>query len=64
MTRGLPSFIAGAFGLQTDAARFGRDALRFVNTDAGRDLRLRGLNARVVVSGPVRTGDVIRKELP
>jgi hypothetical protein len=43
------------------AARFGADAWRFVNSRAGRELRLRGLNARVVVSGTVRAGDVIRK---
>ncbi len=43
------------------AARFGADALRFVNSRIGRELRLRGLNARVIVSGTVRTGDTIRK---
>ncbi len=43
------------------AARFGQDAWRFVNSRTGRALRLRGLNARIVVSGTVRTGDVIRK---
>ena len=43
------------------AARFGADALRFVNSRVGRELRLRGLNARVVVSGTVRIGDEIRK---
>jgi hypothetical protein len=43
------------------AARFGNDAWRFVNSRAGRALRLRGLNARVVVAGTVRPGDVIRK---
>ena len=43
------------------AARFGQDALRFVNSRVGRQLRLRGLNARVVVSGTVRTGDAIVK---
>jgi hypothetical protein len=42
-------------------ARFGRDALRFVNSRVGRELRLRGLNARIVVPGTVRPGDVIRK---
>jgi hypothetical protein len=46
------------------AARFGRDALRFVNSVAGRELRLRGVNARVVVGGTVRTGDEIRKLHP
>jgi MOSC domain-containing protein YiiM len=43
------------------AARFGADAWRFVNSRAGRELRLRGLNARVVVSGNVAVGDPIRK---
>ncbi len=43
------------------AARFGHDAWRFVNSRVGRELRLRGLNARVVVPGTVRTGDEIRK---
>jgi hypothetical protein len=43
------------------AARFGQDAWRLVNSRAGRELRLRGLNARVVVSGTVRPGDTIRK---
>jgi hypothetical protein len=43
------------------AARFGEDAWRFVNSHVGRELRLRGLNARVVVSGTVRRGDAVRK---
>jgi hypothetical protein len=43
------------------AARFGEDTWRFVNSRAGRELRLRGLNARVVSSGTVRPGDMIRK---
>jgi MOSC domain-containing protein YiiM len=42
-------------------ARFGRDALKFVNSRTGRQLRLRGLNARIVVPGTIRPGDVIRK---
>jgi MOSC domain-containing protein YiiM len=37
--------------------RFGADAMRFVNSRAGRQLRLRGLNARVVQPGTVRPGD-------
>lgn len=41
--------------------RFGRDAMRFVNSPLGRQLRLRGLNAKVVVAGTVRPGDEIRK---
>jgi MOSC domain-containing protein YiiM len=42
-------------------ARFGDDALRWVNGPAGRALRLRGMNARIVESGTVRVGDAIRK---
>jgi hypothetical protein len=41
--------------------RFGRDAMRFVNSPLGRRLRLRGLNARVVVAGTVRPGDEVHK---
>ena len=44
--------------------RFGADALRFVNSPTGRELRLRGLNAKVVVAGTVREGDEVRKLLP
>jgi hypothetical protein len=43
------------------SARFGRDAMRFVNTPPGRAMRLRGLNARVVTAGTVRAGDTVRK---
>lgn len=43
------------------SARFGVDALKFVNSPTGRELRLRGANCRVVVAGMVRPGDAIRK---
>ena len=46
------------------AARFGRDAHKLVWTDRGKDLRLRGLNARVVVAGTVRPGDAVRVLAP
>lgn len=42
-------------------ARFGAAAHTFVNTKAHRHLRLRGLNAKVVVAGTVRTGETIRR---
>lgn len=42
--------------------RFGADALRFVNSPVGRELRLRGANARVVVEGTVRPGDTVVKQ--
>jgi MOSC domain-containing protein len=43
------------------SARFGVDALKFVNSEVGRELRLRGANCRVVVAGIVRPGDAIKK---
>jgi MOSC domain-containing protein YiiM len=51
-------------GCQKFSARFGADALRFVNSPVGRELRLRGANAWVVVPGMVRVGDVVRKLPP
>jgi MOSC domain-containing protein YiiM len=43
------------------SARFGTDALKFVNKSPGRELRLRGANARVVTPGTVRVGDGVAK---
>lgn len=43
------------------AARFGNEALRFVNTGAGLVLNLRGRNARVVRPGAIRAGDAVRR---
>ena len=43
------------------AARFGRDAHKIVWTEDGQRLRLRGLNARVLVGATIRTGDTIRQ---
>jgi MOSC domain-containing protein YiiM len=41
--------------------RFGKDAMKFVNSEAGRELNLRGIYAKVISAGTVRTGDAIRK---
>jgi hypothetical protein len=41
--------------------RFGEEALKFVNSDVGKQLRLRGMNAKVIVAGTVRAGDEVRK---
>jgi hypothetical protein len=49
-------------GCQKFSQRFGVDALRFVNSEAGRKLRLRGLNARVVTPGPIRQGDAVLRQ--
>ena len=43
------------------SARFGTEALKFVNKSPGRELRLRGVNTRVVTPGAVRVGDTISK---
>ena len=43
------------------AERFGVDAVKFVNSSTGRALNLRGVNARVITGGPIRTGDHVRK---
>ncbi len=43
------------------SARFGSEALRWINSPAGRAHRLRGLNARVVEGGTIRAGDLIRR---
>ena len=48
-------------GCKKFVARFGMDAMTFVNSDVGRSLNLRGINARVVKPGKVRTGDPVRK---
>ena len=41
-------------------ARFGKEAMTFVNGPEGKPRRLRGLCARVVQPGAVRPGDVVR----
>jgi hypothetical protein len=43
------------------SARFGSEALRWINSPIGRAHRLRGLNARVVEAGTIRAGDVVRR---
>jgi MOSC domain-containing protein YiiM len=48
-------------GCEKYRARFGMDALAFASTTEGRALNLRGINARVVEPGTVRTGDAVRK---
>ena len=40
--------------------RFGVDAMKLVNSDRGRRLRLRGVNAKVVQPGRIRVGDLMR----
>ena len=48
-------------GCQKFVARFGAEAMKFVNSPLGRDLRLRGIHARIIQAGQIRTGDLARK---
>jgi hypothetical protein len=41
--------------------RFGLDATAFLRSDEGRPYRLRGLNARVIEPGTIRTGDKVER---
>lgn len=41
--------------------RFGLDALKFISSPAGSDLRLRGIYAKVIKSGVIRIGDLAKK---
>ena len=50
--------------LREFARRFGVDALKFVNSEPGRELNLRSIYARIVTHGTVRTGDMIHKAAP
>jgi hypothetical protein len=42
-------------------ARFGLEAMRFVNSAVGKELQLRGINAKVVRSGVIRIADRAKK---
>jgi hypothetical protein len=48
-------------GCKKFVARFGLDAMLFVNSEVGKQLHLRGINAKVVQPGTVRTGDRVSK---
>jgi hypothetical protein len=48
-------------GCKKFAARFGQDAIKFVNSPLGKELHLRGINARVIQSGTIQVGDAVKK---
>jgi MOSC domain-containing protein YiiM len=48
-------------GCEQFKQRFGLDALKFVNSPVGKELRLRGVNAKVIAPGMVQTGDWVQK---
>lgn len=51
-------------GCRKFVARFGIEAMKFVNSRRGKKLRLRGINAKVVKPGRVSTGDRVRRMAP
>jgi hypothetical protein len=48
-------------GCKKFAARFGLDAIKLVNSPLGRQLQLRGVNAKVTRPGMIRVGDLVKK---
>jgi hypothetical protein len=48
-------------GCQKFVSRFGLNAMKFVNSPVGKQLHLRGINAKVVQAGVIRIGDVVKK---
>ena len=48
-------------GCKKFVERFGLDAMKFVNSLVGKQLHLRGINAKVIKSGTIRQGDVVKK---
>lgn len=48
-------------GCKKFSARFGVEAMKFVNSPEGKRLHLRGINARVVQAGAIRVGDEVKK---
>ena len=48
-------------GCKRFAERFGVDAVKFVSSPVGKELRLRGIYAKVVQTGLIRAGDAVRK---
>jgi MOSC domain-containing protein YiiM len=48
-------------GCDKFSARFGLEALKFVNSPEGKRLHLRGINTKVRQAGTIRVGDAIRK---
>lgn len=49
-------------GCKKFAERFGKDAMRFVNSPIGKQLHLRGVNASIVEAGTVRVGDTVSRK--
>lgn len=50
-------------GCKKFSARFGVEAMKFVNSPEGKRLHLRGINTKVIQAGTIRVGDAVHKIL-
>ena len=48
-------------GCKKFMARFGEEALKFISSPVGKQLNMRGVNAKVVQPGVIRVGDMAKK---
>jgi hypothetical protein len=48
-------------GCKKFVERFGVEAMKFANSDFGREHGLRGVNARIITGGPINVGDIVTK---
>ena len=48
-------------GCKKFTERFGIEAVKFVNSEIGKRLHLRGLNAKIVKAGTIKTDDLVKK---
>lgn len=48
-------------GCKKFTARFGVEAVKFVNSEIGKKLHLRGINAKVIKAGKITVGDFVTK---
>ncbi|GJL65102.1 MAG: hypothetical protein NPIRA05_00730 [Nitrospirales bacterium] len=48
-------------GCKKFSTRFGLEAVKLVNSPIGKILQLRGINTKVVRSGTIRTGNIVKK---
>ncbi len=48
-------------GCKKFVERFGLDAMKFVNSPVGKQFHLRGIYAKVIKSGTIQTGDIVKK---
>ena len=48
-------------GCKKFSGRFGIDALEFISSPIGEELQMRGINMKVVQSGEIKPGDIVKK---